>query len=280
MVLRSVFLALALGLGSAVPFAVRAETVQAPAALADALQIDAVIAVLREEGLAGAADIASGFAQGQGGSGWNATVEAIYDPARMRAAFDEVLTARMAEAPDETAAAIAFFTSAIGARALELEVQARRALLDPDTTAAARFRWEDMVAAHDPRVGLIRDFAETNDLIESNVTSALNSNLAFYMGMAAAGGPLEALPEADILSMVAGDEEATRASTIDWLFPFLALAYEPLSDEDLRAYVAFSASPAGQKVNDAMSEAFDRLFIGISRDLGRAAGREMAGQDI
>ncbi len=285
MVLRSGFLVVALGLGLAGPVPLRAETVQAPrggaeVSLSEALQIGAVIEVLREEGLAGAADIASGFGTGQGGAGWQASVEAIYDPVRMQQVFDDVLTARLAGAPEETALAIAFFTSDLGTRALKLEVEARQALLDPDTEAAARFHWEDMVAAHDPRVTALSRFAEINDLVDSNVSGALNSNLAFYQGLASAGGPLDELSEADILGMVAADEEATRASTTEWLFPFLALAYQPLSDEELQAYTDFSDSPAGRRVNAAMFEAFDRLFVQISRELGQAAGREMAGQDI
>lgn len=281
MLLRPLGLALMIGLSALAPAGLRAETAAAAVPdLSAVLQLDAVVGVLREEGLAGAADIATGFADGEGGPGWHAAVERIYDPARMQQIVGQGLAAGMAGAPEAAAGARAFFSTPLGARVLQLEVAARRTLLDPDAEAAARYRWEDMQRADGARARLIRRFAEVNDLVEANVAGTMNSNLAFYQGLAVAGGPMDGLSEEDMLSMVRGDEDATRASTIEWLFPFLALAYEPLSDDELQRYIDFSDSAAGRKVNGAMFAAFDALFVGISRDLGRAAALEMAGQDI
>jgi hypothetical protein len=64
------------------------------------------------------------------------------------------------------------------------------------------------------------------------------------------------------------------------VFPFLTLTYQPLSDADLQAYIAFSKTPAGQRVNAAMFQAYDALFDEISRDLGRAFGLALQGDDI
>jgi hypothetical protein len=62
--------------------------------------------------------------------------------------------------------------------------------------------------------------------------------------------------------------------------PYLAMAYQPLSDADLEAYIAFSRTPEGQVLNRALFAAFDALFNALSRDLGLAAARLMAGQDL
>ena len=62
--------------------------------------------------------------------------------------------------------------------------------------------------------------------------------------------------------------------------PFLMLAYQPLSDQELDAYIAFSTTPAGQKANRAVFAAFDAMFVQVSKELGQSAGRLMAGQDI
>jgi hypothetical protein len=284
MVLRTLFVAAVLGLGPAGPGALLAAPAPAPSssaaqgALGEALQLDAMVDVLREEGLADAEGMAPG---GEAGARrWRATVAAIYDRDRMRRTLDEVLAARMAPAPQERAAAIAFFTSATGVRVLQLEVAARRSLLDPDTEAAARFRWEDMVAAQDPRVSQLLALAEAADLVEANVAGSLNASLAFYLGIAEAGGPLAGLAEEDILSMVSADEARTRAQTEGWLFPYMTLAYAPLSAEELARFTEFSASPAGRRLNAVMFAAYERLFTAISHDLGLAAGRELAGQDI
>jgi hypothetical protein len=53
-----------------------------------------------------------------------------------------------------------------------------------------------------------------------------------------------------------------------------------LSDEDLTAYIAFSASPAGQQLNAALFAAFDDVFTPISKALGLAVAKQMQGQDI
>lgn len=278
-------LALALMIGSAVllPAApAPAEAVQAGQvqALSDALLIGDVMAVLRDEGLANAAELSADFASGRGSPAWDAAVSAIYDPVRMRQGFDAALADALKDHPQAVEAAVAFFGRDPGARALRLEIDARRALLDPDAEKAAGFAWEDMVRQGLPRVARIERFAEVNDLLESNVMGALNANLAFFHGMAEAGGPLAAMSESDLLALVWESEAETRGSTAEWLFPFLALAYEPLSDDDLDAYIAFSETAEGKRVNAAIFAAFDRIFLQISRDLGRAAGREMVGQDI
>ena len=52
---------------------------------------------------------------------------------------------------------------------------------------------------------------------------------------------------------------------------FLVLAYQPLSDEDLQAYQAWSESDAGVLVNRALFAAFAEVYTPISRSLGQAA---------
>lgn len=253
---------------------------QPATALYDVLQIGDMIAVLRDEGIADALELAADFGPAGGSRSWDSSVARIYDAAQMQAVVQAGLAKAMAGNPSAAEKAIAFFGSATGKRALQLETDARRALMDKDTEAAAALHWQEMVARGDPRVAQIRRFAEVNDLIEANVTGAMNSSLAFYQGLAGTGGPFADMTEADILDLARGKEDETRATTEAWLFPFLALAYQPLSDDELRAYIDYSATDAGQQLNAAMFAAFDALFSGVSRDLGRAVGQEMAGQDI
>jgi hypothetical protein len=153
-------------------------------------------------------------------------------------------------------------------------------LLDDAVEDAAKVAAADMAQDHDPRLALIRDFAVAGDLIEMNVAGAMNANLAFYQGMAETGGFAEEMTEDQILSDVWGQEPQVRADTEEWLFPYLALAYQPLSDEDLEAYTAFWETAAGKRLNTALFAAFDVVFTDISRDLGRAAALQMQGDDI
>lgn len=83
-----------------------------------------------------------------------------------------------------------------------------------------------------------------------------------------------------MLAEVWAQEPDIRAETESWLYPFLALAYKPLSDADVEAYLAFSESEAGRAMNAAMFAAFDEVFREISHDLGRAAAEMLSGRDI
>ena len=86
------------------------------------------------------------------------------------------------------------------------------------------------MAERDPRLDLLDRFAEANDLIEENVSGALNSNLAFYRGMSEGGAFTGAeMTEEEMLSEVWSQEDDIRAETAGWLYPFLMLAYESVS---------------------------------------------------
>ena len=109
---------------------------------------------------------------------------------------------------------------------------------------------------------------------------ALSANLAFYQGMAEGGAFGGEMTEDQMLADVWGQEAEVRQQVADWLFPYLALAYGPLSDDELEAYIAYSESPAGQQLNTALFASFDGVFSPVSRALGLAVARELQGQDI
>lgn len=250
------------------------------AALGEALRIAEVVEVMREEGLEYGASLEDELFPGRGGARWQAVVGLIYDTDTMRKRFDAALEREVAADPSVIGGILDFFGSARGQRILGLEIEARRALLDESTEEAAKVVVEDMTANDDPRLGLLRDFAEANDLIELNVAGALNANLAFYRGMIEGAAFDEPMSEEQMLADVWTQEPEVRRETEEWLYPYLALAYGPLSDDDLRDYIAFSRSAEGKRLNAATFAAFDTVFSAISRDLGRAAARQMQGEDI
>ncbi|RHZ90952.1 DUF2059 domain-containing protein [Cereibacter sphaeroides] len=250
------------------------------AALEEALRIGDVIAVMREEGLEYGSSLEAELFPERGGSRWRAVVGLIYDTESMRKRFDAAFEAEVAQDPEAIGQMFDFFASDIGQRILQLEIEARRALLDEAAEEAAKVAVEEMSARNDPRLELLREFAEANDLIELNVVGALNSNLAFYRGMADGSAFEQPMSEEDMLADVWSQETDVRRETEAWLFPYLAVAYGSLSDAELKDYIAFSKTPAGRKLNAATFRAFDAVFSAISRDLGRAAARQMQGEDI
>ncbi|MES2435531.1 MAG: hypothetical protein V4586_17115 [Pseudomonadota bacterium] len=280
--LRPLLLSLCLALPtSALPSFAQAQAIQPDiSALTQTLKIDALIAVMRTEGLANGKDMEADLFPGQGGAAWGVVVSRVYDTARLHQIFDAALSKALQNDPATQTAMRAFFGTPLGQHILALEIDARKALLDDKATEAAAHLWGKALNAKTHRATQINRFAEVNDLIESNVMGALNGNLAFYQGMNAAHAFPEPMPEDEMLSDVWGQESDVRKDTVEWLYPFLMLAYQPLSDKELDQYIAFSKTPAGQKANRAMFTAFDAMFVQVSKELGQSAGRLMAGQDI
>jgi hypothetical protein len=242
--------------------------------------MDDVIDIMRQEGITYGRQLQDEMLEGRGGPTWDRAIDLIYDHATLRLRFDSVLEAGLADAPEAIAQIESFFLSTLGQEILTLEIEARRSLLDDAVEDAARARGEDMARDEDPRLKALERFAEVNDLTEANVSGALNSNLAFFQGLTEQGALRDNMTEEQILRDVWAQEPDIREETIQWLFPFLALAYGPLSDEALESYIQFSMSEAGQSLNNALFAAFDVVFASISRDLGRAAARQMMGDDI
>lgn len=244
------------------------------------LMIPDMIEVMRQEGLDYGASLRDEMFPGRGSEAWAATVALIYDGPTMRKRFETAFAEALKDDPATMVAVAAFFDTPRGQGILSLELGARRALMDEAAEEAAREHAARMVADDDPRMDALRDFAAVNDLIEANVQGALNANLGFYQGMAQSGAFGDEMTEDQILSDVWAQETDVRKETVDWLFPFLALAYGPLPDEDLQSYTDFSRTPAGKKMNVALFAAFDVVFVQISRDLGRAVAHQMVGDDI
>ena len=280
--LRPLLLSLCLALPvTALPSFAQTQAMQPEiAALSQTLKIDAMIAVMRTEGLANGKEMEADLFPGQDGAAWDVVVNRVYDTTRLHQIFDAALTKALENDPGTQKAMRAFFGTPLGQHILALEIDARKTLLDDNATEAAAKLWGKALNAKTHRAKQISRFAEINDLVESNVMGALNGNLAFYSGMNTAGAFPEPMPEDDMLAEVWAQEADVRRDTTEWLFPFLMLAYQPLSDKELGKYIAFSETPAGQKANRAMFVAFDAMFVQVSKELGQSAGRLMAGQDI
>lgn len=248
------------------------------AALFDALGLPEMIAIMREEGLDYGDQIASDMLSADTNKAWDAKVSKIYDVNRMRSGVAAALDAALDGA--DVKAMLDFFTSDTGQEIIALEVSARRALLDDAIDTAAKDSAAIALADDTARAQLVEDFVATNDLIDTNVIGAMNANYAFYAGLQDGGAFDRSLTEDQILADVYDQEPEIRRNTGEWVYAFLMLAYQPLADDDLQAYIAFSETKPGQDLNTAMFTAFDKMFVAISRDLGRASAEYMVGQDI
>ena len=247
-------------------------------ALFEALGLPEMIEIMREEGLDYGRDIGTDLLGEADDPQWAALVSEIYNADRMRSAVAEELAAELEGA--DTQPMLDFFKSELGETIIGLEVSARRALLDEAVEEASKEAAAIAMADETPRHAQVERFVAANELVETNVVGAMNSNYAFYIGMMDGGAFPQELTEDQILADVWSQEPEIRANTTEWVYSFLLMAYQPLSDDELEAYIAFSESEAGQALNSALFGAFDGLFEDISRQLGFASAQFMGQEEI
>jgi len=252
----------------------RAEAAQ----LARLLQTDALFEILAREGAVYGEELAGELFEVGSDPAWRAQVAAINDPARLRPLFDAAFAAALQGAP--TGPITAFLDGDLGHRVVTLEIEARRALLDPAVDDRARALFETALAGDDPRAAAVLEFITAADLLEPNVAGGLNANLAFYRALVAGGGFPYAVSEQDMLADVRAQEPEVRAEMQGWLGAYLFMAYGPLSDAELQAYRGFAASQAGRQLTLALFAGFDIVFQRVSWDLGAATAQRLSGQDL
>jgi len=245
-------------------------------ALARILRLEELATALHEEGLDHGRSLDAEMLTGKGGTYWAGEVAELYDADRIAGAIRAALTEELAA--DQIAASAAFFETPLGQEILALEIAARVSMRDADVEAAARATYDALKGTGDARLALVSRFVEVNDLVERNVAGAMSASVQFLLGLSDGGA--SGLDDSAILAQVWGEEGATREETENWLFGYLLMAYRPLSDDDLAAYIAFSESPAGHALNAALFSGFDVLYRGISYELGLRLAAAMKSSDI
>jgi hypothetical protein len=246
--------------------------------LAEAVALSEVFTLLSEEGQGYGVRLAEEMVFGRPSQSWTRIVAGIYEKdamlANFRAALDPMIS-------DETLAdALAFYESPLGLKITTLEISARRAISDPDVEEASREALEVMVDQESPKLAAVRTYMSVYDVVDQNVASSLNENFAFLSALANAGAIPGDQTESALLADVWSDEEDIRAETDLWLQSFLAMAYGPLSEQEMQANIDFGRTDAGRKFNIALFQAFSETYVDISRALGGAAARQILSEDI
>ncbi len=239
--------------------------------LFEAMQMDRLIAQMRDEGLAYGETLADDMLPGGVDAQWRALLTRIYDTDKMA----DVVRAEFTRAFGETdpAPLLSFFQSAPGQALVEAELDTRAAIANPEIEEAARDIWRQADKST-PRQQLIADYVAINDLLEYNVSGAMTSNYQFFTGLVE-GGAID-MTEDEILQDVWAQEAETRADTREWLFGYLTMAYDELPESTLADYVALSRTDAGRALNRALFAGFDRMYAEQSLSLGLAVASLMA----
>lgn len=231
------------------------------------------------EGVAQGKELGKGLLGSPNDPSWSQALARVYDISRMRQLYDAALAEALVADPVLVYEVATFLTSPLGKRALELEVEARRTVIDEAAEAAAGEFFAVIKIEDAERLALFERLVVAADMIDSNVMSGLNGNFAFLKAMAKAD-PAQAgkIDEQTLLALVWENEPKIREDVIDFLYPVMALAYAPLSDEELDTYVGFIESPEGRRLTRALTLAFEAVLLDLSRELGAEAGRAISGQ--
>lgn len=244
--------------------------------LLDALGVPQIVEIMRAEGLEYGETLATDMVPGGSTDGWRATVERIYDDARMLDTVRGVFTQEFGDA--DVSPLMEFFTSETGQQLVELELSARTAMREQEIEDAARATYRDLEGTDSETLATISEFVDTNDLVEANLVGSLNANYMFYLGLVD-GGALE-MSEQDILTEVWMSEEETRADTREWVYAFLLMAYRPLGEGVVEDYTALSRTDPGRALNRALFAGFNKMYDDISYALGKAVARQMQVQEL
>ncbi len=267
--------ALAMAVVCAAP--VRAADQAAMDRLSSALQLEAIVEIMRREGLESSADLANEMLGG-GGPEWLAALDRIYDKTRMLATVEEGMSATLDN--EEAQRIAAFYSTDLGAEIIALELSARAAFMDESIEEASNEVALALPETDPDRFALVEEYIEVNNLIESNVVGGLNSNYAFFTGLADGGFFDGALTEDEMLAEIWAQEGEIRTETTMWLHSYAGLAYRPLTDEEMQIYIDFSRTDAGQAMNRALFAGFDQMFVDISRALGLTLGRMGGAEEL
>lgn len=244
--------------------------------LMDVLRTDEIALILQAEGLDHAETLNRDMLNGQGGAGWQLQVGAIYRPQRMTETLRRFLEADVKDSQREEA--ITFFASDMGTQIISLENAARAAITDQDVEDAARARFAELEGSDDPRLAQIQALIRTGDMIDRNVTAAMNSNFQFMRGLAD-GGAID-MTEAEMLAEVADQQDEITQDTTEWLYGYLLLAYSPMKNAALDQYIAFAQTDAGRALNRALFAGYGAAYEDISYALGRAVALNMVAEEL
>ena len=245
-------------------------------ALLDALKVAETVEVMQAEGARFGGDLARDMIPDVDAAAWARVIERIYDADKMYEVLASGFEAEL-EGADLTPI-LAYYQTPQMAEIVTLELSARRAFLDADTEAFAAEQFQNLSEQGATVVDLVNTLIKDSDLLEMNVTGALNSDLMFYNGLNE-GGAFD-LSEEEILADVWAGEEELRISSRDWLQSFFLMAYQPVDPEVLDGYVAFWRTEEGQLLNRAIFVAFDQMYEDISYLLGLAIAEQLQIQEL
>ncbi|KIC44375.1 50S ribosomal protein L21 [Ruegeria sp. ANG-S4] len=243
--------------------------------LMSAMQVQDVMEIMGKEGRAQGDELNRTVLNGMGGTFFRTQIEDIYDPVWMQDQMTATIGENMDDGQLEQAAL--FFESDLGQTIVSLENSARSALMDDaiDEMARDAYRQFDRDTSF---FKLIDEYVHVNDLVEQNVQGSLSADFNFYLGMSS--GQATPVDGDALLSHLLTQKSEVTEETETWIYSFLLMAYQPLSEAQMRENIAFSRTDTGRALNEALFLGFDDMIDAISYRLGEAVAHAMNASDL
>lgn len=186
--------------------------------------------------------------------------------------FDTLVTRMTGQLSDaEVNDILAFLASDVGRTVTKMEIEAQDPSIADGVDLAGAQIAADLKQKAPERIAAYQNMLDAIDAVESGVTTALNMNFAVLSGMAASGRMSYQMSEAEILALIAAQEDMIREQVRTSAMENAAFTYRDLTDDDLEAYVGFLASDVGRKLYSVMNSAADDIMA----ERGRAFGKRM-----
>ncbi len=232
-----------------------------------ALKLDRLFEEIREEGLIAAKEMQGDLKNSQSVIGWSKNTNEIYSTKLMKDYFKKELT--NLESLSIFLLAIDFYEKPLGVKIIENELTTRIKIRDDGEKEKARNTVKQLKYLKPYRFKLYNEIISANGFIEDNISSSMNSNLAFYEGYAAGLATSDqSLTEREMISQIWLNESETRKRMTDWVLNFSVTSFKNLTDNELKEYLEFSNSKPGRYLSNNINFIFDKLFGIQSYKLG------------
>ena len=233
-----------------------------------ALKLDRLFEEIREEGLIAAKDIRGDLKNSQSVVGWSKNINEIYSTELMKDYFKKELS--NLDSLSSFLLSINFYEKPLGIKIIENELITRIKIRDDGEKEKARNTVKQLKYLKPYRFKLYNEIINANGFIEDNISSSMNSNLAFYEGYAEGLATSDqGLTETEMISRIWLNESETRKRMTDWVLNFSVTSFKNLTDNELKEYLAFSNSKSGRYLSNNINFIFDKLFEIQSYKLGK-----------
>ena len=207
--------------------------------------------------------------EGQQSQEWVSKLNEIYSSDSMQEFFrNELLKLNIFEDVEN---AIDFYETTFGKKLIKNELTTRRILKSELGKAEAKKIFNQLKYFKPNRLKVYQKIIEENHYIEDNVSSSMNSNLAFYQGYSLSlPSDKQRLLEAEIISKIWTNEIETRKRMTEWVMSFTSYNYKDLTNNELNNLLDFSKSLPSKRLNNTINYILDKAFEDQSYRLGQA----------